>query len=166
MAKNTQNLHAHQLFNRLKSLKVETTSRSLEAAAVLSEMEEGEVWRELDYPSWKSFVGDPDLDLSTGYVSTAINIHRKFILEFKINPEEIAEIGWSKVAMILPVVTKENVEELLGAAQGNSKSDLAKTIKQLKNGVEDGKHKHEWKYYRECTDCGEREPFDPSGSLV
>lgn len=153
------NARAHTLFNRLKAIKFDTTNRFLEAAAILSELEAEGKWQDLGYDSWHSFVGDPELDLSTGYVSTAINIHRKFIVEFGVNPEEIAEIGWGKVAMILPVVTRENLEELMEQAKGNSKSDLSKTIKQLKT-PNDSKHKHVWRYYRKCAECGEVEYVD------
>lgn len=113
------------------------------------------------WDSFEDFLQDPQMGLDKGTASKMITIHEKFILEYKMNPAQIANAGgWSKVAEILPAVhDKKSAETWLSNAALLSKSDLRKEIKAEQNPDSlSCKHKDNYKVVMCCCrNCGNKE---------
>lgn len=130
----------------------------LELCARLKEIRDNGLY-EGRWDSFEDFLHDPQMGLDKGSASKMITIHEKFVVEYKMSPERIANVGgWSKVAEILPAVKdKKSAEEWMDKATSLSKSDLRKEIKEDQTGVRmsDCKHK-DFYIVKICRQCGDK----------
>lgn len=67
-----------------------------------------------------------------------IDIYYKFNL-FGIPADKVQEIGWTKASKIAAVMTEDNAEELVEAAEAQSSAELSDTIKEGYSRVGDGR---------------------------
>lgn len=113
------------------------------------------------WDNFEDFLQDPQMGLDKATASKMITIHEKFIIEYKMEPARIANVGgWSKVAEIFPVVKdKESADEWIDKAASLSKSDLRKEVKEMKNPDSIScKHKNGHKLVLwVCNDCDHKE---------
>lgn len=113
------------------------------------------------WDSFEDFLSDPVMGMDKSTASKMITIHEKFILEYKVHPNDLAKAGgWSKVAELLPVIMdKASAEEWLSNASVLSKSDLRKEVKEKKDGKGiECKHKNHYEIVLQCCrDCGAKE---------
>lgn len=130
----------------------------LELFSRLKEIRDKELYKGR-WENFEDFLQDPQMGLDKGTASKMITIHERFIIEYKISPAKIANVGgWSKIAEILPVVkNKKSAEEWIEKATSLSKSDLRKEVKEEKTGMDMSKCKHK-NYYivKICRDCGDK----------
>lgn len=109
------------------------------------------------WDNFEQFLEDPAMDMDAPTASKMINIHEKLVLEYKMEPEELASAGgWSKIAECLPVIeTKEDAEKWIAKCQVLSKSDLRREITEKKKGVKmiDCAHKDTYQI-TVCRGCG------------
>lgn len=115
---------------------------------------------EPNYETFDEFL--EEIKLSRATASKLINVYSKFIFEFKIRPQLLAEAGgWSKVAEILPFAeNKSQAEAWLQKAKHITQSDLRKEIKEAKTGISMAGCKHvdcEVITFRKCRTCGDTE---------
>lgn len=133
----------------------------LELCGRLKEIRDKGMW-EGRWDSFEDFLHDPQMGLDKGSASKMITIHEKFVIEYKMAPERIANAGgWSKVAEILPAVKdKKSAEEWLSNAASLSKSDLRKAVKEEDGQGINCKHKHTRKLILTvCLDCDHKEEY-------
>lgn len=113
------------------------------------------------WDNFEDFLQDPQMGLDKASASKMITIHEKFILEYKMTPARIANVGgWSKVAEILPAVTdKKSAEAWMDKATSLSKSDLRKEVKEERNPNAVGcRHLHKKRVVMTiCEDCDHKE---------
>lgn len=132
----------------------------LELAGQLKEIRDQALYRGR-WESFEDFLNDPEMAMDKSTASKMITIHERFILEYKIQPQKIANVGgWSKVAELLPVVkNKESAEEWLDKATVLSQADLRKEVKGENRGDGiDCKHKNNYQITLSvCRDCGYKE---------
>ena len=146
---------AYEVFSRLKQLKLETGEKFLETGALLVEVDDKKLWDEFGHPSLRSFIADPELDISSAYASMCMNVYKRFIIEYGLDPKRVIEAGWSKAYLLLGVVTSSGeADRMLQAAAGQSRSDLKKSLLQLKNGVEEHECQHVFALEK-CSTCGQ-----------
>lgn len=134
----------------------------LELCGRLKEIRDNKLY-EGRWDNFEDFLIDPQMGLDKGSASKMITIHEKFIIEYKMSPEQIARVGgWSKVAEILPgVKNKKSAEVWMDKAAALSKADLRREIKEEKNPDSiDCKHKHTRKLtLLVCEDCDHKEEY-------
>lgn len=132
----------------------------LELCARLKEIRDKEMYKGR-WENFEDFLQDPQMGLDKGTASKMITIHEKFIVEYKMSPERIANVGgWSKIAEILPAVkNKKSAEDWIDKASSLSKSDLRKEVQEERTPDSIGcKHKNEYKVVMVCCkDCGNKE---------
>lgn len=132
----------------------------LELCAMLKEIRDGALY-EGRWDSFEDFLQDPQMGLDKASASKMITIHEKFVLEYKMSPARIANVGgWSKVAEILPAVKdKKSAEEWMDKATSLSKTDLRKEVKEERNPDSIAcKHKDSYKVVMCCCrQCGNKE---------
>lgn len=111
------------------------------------------------WESFEDFLADPTMAMDKGTASKMISIHERFVLEYKIPTQKIAQVGgWSKVAEILPVIKdKKSAIKWLEQAASLSQSDLRKEIKEEKTGIKMSECEHKDFYLvKICRKCGDR----------
>lgn len=132
----------------------------LEFAGQLKEIRDGGLY-EGRWDSFEDFLNDPAMAMDKGTASKMITIHERFILEYKIPPIKIANVGgWSKVAEILPAVKdKKSAEKWLDEAASLSKADLRKQVNEERHPGSIGcKHQDSYKVIMSCCrQCGNKE---------
>lgn len=98
-------------------------------------------------------------DFSKGSISKVISVYEVFVLKFGINPEKLAEVGWTKLYSLIPMITsKTGALEWIKKANLLTRSDIDKELVEAKTGVEMRKCKHPDAFLiRICPDCGNKE---------
>ena len=111
-------------------------------------------------PQWSSWIEFTyELKMSSSNINTLINIYKTLILGYGLKNEMIATAGgYSLVAEILPMATsKKDAEKWLEIVNTSTRSDLRKTIKELKSGIIMSECEHKETYQISiCKTCGER----------
>lgn len=111
-------------------------------------------------PQWETFgTYVSELKMSEPSASKLINIYRRFVLEYNIEPQKLLNAGgWSVVAEILPVVkTKAEAVEWIDKMEVLTKEDIRKEILEKKTGITQQNCPHKDTYeIIVCRTCGER----------
>ena len=123
---------------------------------MLHEIKEKRMY-EAGWESWDEY--EMEFKLAPSTLSKLMKVYQRFVVEFEIPPREIADVGgWTLVSDILPVVkSKQDAVKWLKVAENSTRSDLKKTLKEAKTGVDMNNCSHKNTYTVEiCRDCGER----------
>ena len=123
--------------------------------------------RELYHPNYDTFSDFcEDLKMSPSKASKLSNIYKKFVLEYGIDPEVVANSGgWSAVSVALPLIdSKRSAVKWLNIIKNTSKRDVEKEVREVKTGITeyDCKHKKDFYVLRICRECGFREVLEDS----
>ena len=87
-------------------------------------------YQELDYPSFDAYLADPDVDISRNLAFMLKRVFKTFMLDLAVQPVVLLrEAGYSKLDVIRPYVTEDNVEELVNVASTLSRSSLRAEMK-------------------------------------
>ncbi len=121
-------------------------------------------WESFDNPKMHNFVTELDIG-GKSMVHHLIQIHQKFVEGF--SPEKatimtplLLEAGWSKLALVAPLVhDEESAEEYAHLAAKLTASDLNKTLAEKKTGIapESCEHK-EAITFMWCNTCKTKRP--------
>lgn len=152
----TTNIKSYTYCTDTIRLKAKLEEGFVELGARLYEIRKGELYS----PSWTSFAEYlKEMKMAESTASKLVSIHERLVLEYKIKPEEIAEVGgYTEAYEILPHISnKKEAKELLEKAKILSRDDLRKELKEMKTGVQMKECKHTHTYTIEiCKDCGDR----------
>lgn len=115
-------------------------------------------------PYWETFDDYLiEMRMTKGTASKLINIYEKFVLEFKMAVPLLAEVGWSPLSEILPVVkTKKDAVHWVKVATDNPLRELRDEIREKRTGIDQSKcrHKEGWVTIRICKVCKLKEVTD------
>jgi len=139
----------------LTKLSQEIEAGYLDFAKGLQECRDQERYKPL-HEDFSDFL--EELKLSSGKASKLINIYQKFVIEYGIPKEELAQLGgWSVIAEVLPVVKdKKTALDWVEKAKLLRRGDLRKEVKEEKTGIPMGKCTHKDTYMVEiCRGCGD-----------
>ncbi len=105
--------------------------------------------------SWSAYLGQFDTFYTRSKIYTLDKVYGKFIKELGLSTDILAEIPHSKLAVLIPIVTKENVNEWLVKARELTAKDFEDEIRMLHGKVSYlvCEHKHE-KTFNICESCG------------
>jgi len=106
---------------------------------------------------WVAYLGDIEIFYSRNEVYNLMRIYDKFIIDLDLNYATIADIPRSRLVELLPIVTKENVEDWLSCARNLTSRDFTNNIREEKGlpTTDDG-HEHDYTEYEICKMCGEK----------
>jgi hypothetical protein len=101
--------------------------------------EANETWRLLGFDSMADFCEAPieTHGLGMGSYRQAQRlalVARTYKIEMKCDDQQLLEIGSTKLDIISPYVTEDNLEEMLQQAQSQSKRDLERSVRETSNG--------------------------------
>ncbi len=132
--------------------------RYLEFASRLAKIEAEKMYQP-NFETFDEFLEEIKVDRSVA--SRMIAVWRKFVVEFKFRPKQIAAAGgWSKVYEVVKYSTtkKQATEWLKKLSAGLTRSDLRKELQEAKTGImmSECKHKNfEEIVFQKCLDCGD-----------
>ena len=86
-------------------------------------------YRALGYSSFEAFCESPEIDVGARMAWMLISVVRVFVHEHNIDPNELIKARISKLAVIAPYVTADNVHALVVQAQTLARSDLIKAMR-------------------------------------
>jgi hypothetical protein len=114
---------------------------------------------EAGWESWEEY--SMELKMSQSAISRMLRIYEVFILQYHVPVKQLADAGgWTVLSELLPAIkedtTRDRVKELVEIASGQTRTDLQRTMKEVKGG-EVCRHKKTHILTLEiCDDCGER----------
>jgi hypothetical protein len=124
-----------------------------------------------EYESFEAYVRSKNIELRKAYY--LMQIHTTFVEQLKFQPEELAGIHWTSLRVLLPIVKKENAQELIDKAKLLTRGHIETEMRQLKTGlhslkdIQDCPHSHVRRVvFYECDVCKERFKYLPDGSEV
>jgi len=121
--------------SRLKTLGQFYKAAQLETARLLEECRSGGYWAE-DYTTFSDFV-EKEVGISMRTAQELMRVIRK-CNDAEVSPEKIAELGWSKVALVAKDLNKENAAKLLDEVKKKSYSQLQESIRQKRKAEKTG----------------------------
>jgi hypothetical protein len=101
----------------------------LSLGSLLKECRDKSYWKKLDYDSFNSFLGDPEITFKYSTAANLIRIYEVYVEGMSIDGGTLAKIGSRRLQIILPVV-KTDPDRWLAAAGGMSKSDLINEVRE------------------------------------
>lgn len=121
---------AHTIRQTITVLREEETKNRLTIGRALTRVEDGELYRSLDYDSFEAFLGDPEVDLGRSTAYRYMKVYRRFILRADVDPNEVVAMGIRKASMIARYVKdpREDLQEWIEKAKALSRSDLQAEI--------------------------------------
>ncbi len=167
-------LDANKLYLKAVELRTGIEKGFFELGAILQEMFIKRFFH--GYASWKEFVANDDLfkelDIKFRSVDYLRSIYLKFT-ELKISREDCAKVGYTKLAILLPVVTQDNVKDFIEMAKGKGMTQKLLVNKIKGRAGESIKQTREiytrrWIDAREeiiCPNCGIPFIIDPEKKL-
>lgn len=121
-----------ELYERALSLRGTIETGFLQLAATLRIMFANRFY--YGHSSWQAFIeSDPLFDAlkigvrTDGYLRA---VHLKYIEELKLDPQECASVGYTKLSLMLPLITKDNAKEWLKKAKGLKTEELSVKVRQ------------------------------------
>lgn len=107
---------------------------------------------------WAAYLGEVNIFYSRNQIDSYIKVYRKFSRELEIPPEVWVEVPISRLVDILPIVTKEDVEEWLVKGKMLLTKDWSIVVRQAKGLLSEEDHEdHDNNVYKICKVCGKKE---------
>lgn len=99
-----------------------------------------------------------EIKIDNSVVSRLATIHEKMVLTLGVKIEEIGKVGWTKIAVALPIInTKDEADHWMELAKVLSKADFKKEVAEARSGKLMADCKHEKAYLvRHCPDCSDK----------
>ena len=138
------------------ALKKTLESGFLTLAERLKKIKEEGLW-EAEWGSFAEFL--MEMKISEATASKLISVYDKFVLEYGIDQEKLAGVGWSSLYEILPLCdTVGSAREMVEKATLLKRDELREEVREARVGECD----HEWVevHLRQCTKCAKREKID------
>ena len=85
---------------------------------------EKEQYKELEHPTLESYLADPDVDIAQRTAFQLMGVYHRYIIGLQLRPSQLLTAGYSKLDMLRPYMTPDNVEEWVDCAATLSRSDL------------------------------------------
>ncbi len=102
----------------------------LQLGAALSKFTEMQGWRVLQHPSFKSYIADPDVDISRSLAYRLIGVHEMFVELLECPPDGLLAAGPNKLELLIPHMHSQNVDEWVNKAAALSRSRLREELRE------------------------------------
>jgi len=119
----------HQITKEIIDLKNKGESIALEMAKRLKTVRDEKMWQMDGHASFYSYLAQPEISLDRTVALKWIQIYETFIEKYALAPERVSEIGYTKLAKIVPHVTDDNYDYYVEKAESLSRSDLDTELK-------------------------------------
>lgn len=113
---------------------------------------------EAGWSSWEEY--EMEFKMPSSTISRLIRIYEVFVLRYSFPQAELAGVGWSALAEILPILPetapRKRAEELLQQVAIQNRQDIRRTIREAKTGISMADCDHDFYTIKICRICGER----------
>jgi hypothetical protein len=111
--------HIRMTLRRMKGLWVEL-------AEALHHFRAGEMWKDIGYPTFESWLADPEVELERRWVYKLTDAYRYLVIEWGVDRERVQRLHISKVNEVLPAIRRGQVqlEAALADVESLSRGDL------------------------------------------
>lgn len=103
----------------------------IELGKLFKDVRDQKLYEILDYETFNTFIGAPEIAFSRSTVYSLIDIYELFVIESNIEQDRLVKIPWSKLNMIKGQYKKTRDEDLLFKAETLSQKDLIDEIRLL-----------------------------------
>ena len=110
-------------YRRIVELKRQIEKNFLDIGQELYEFQRLGQWK-LNWPSFNSFLADPDVNISKRHAYRLIRVWREYAIGLNVQSEELIAIGGTKLEMMASYVDEKNIDKMLNMAATLSRSDL------------------------------------------
>jgi len=121
-----------RLDTQIKELRLRGVVDHWKMVEMLRAARRGEIWKQIGYDTWASYLAQPEISLKQSTVDNYITVFNRFE---EVN-SPIGELAYSRARLIAPHITEANVEEMTEKAESLSWSDLRVEIKIMNGGKE------------------------------
>ena len=146
----------HQKIVHNESLRRQLLGNNIE---LLREMKDKELYKSVlgdTTTEWVAYLGQVETMYSRNSVYNYFRVYDKFVKEIGLTFEFISQVPISRLVEMLPVITKENSDDLISKALILTSRDFTDEIRQLKGLPTTDECTHQYKEYEICKVCGER----------
>jgi|SRR5947209_3732656 len=122
-------------------------------AGDLREFHDDRCWEVLGYDTFEEWLGSPEVGLGRRQVFQLIAVHRELVGERDVQPDALEGLEVSKVAAVLPAITRGavTVDEALSDVETLSRTDIKAKYRGDPHAPLDAEMEPEW---HDCPDCG------------
>ena len=139
--------------NNTLQLKKTIESSFLVLGERLAKIRSERLW-ESNWDSWAEYLMEMKVTESTA--SRLISVYDKYVIEYKISEEKLANVGWSNLYEMIPLLKdKGSADEMIDKTSLMRKEDIREEIRSARHEA----HEHEWTdlHLRICKKCGKKE---------
>jgi len=159
MSTEQEGIVAWNCHNQIVTNEIRRRELMLENMKLIHQIHNGKLYQVIlgdeDAP-WSAYLGQHETFYSASKIYTLDKIYGKFISELGLIGEQIVNIPTSKLANLIGVVTKENVEEWLDKAKELTTQDFEDELRKATGKVSYLDCPHKFKEYEICSSCGFR----------
>lgn len=109
---------------------------------------------ESNWESYEEFLSE--IKISPGKASKICSVYEKFVVEFEVDQEKLANVGWSNLYSMLPAIkTKSDAKEWVDKGMVLRREDIEDEVREFKHGKCEHKEFDEITL-RICRNCGKK----------
>lgn len=151
---------AFKLHQQIAENEKQKRQLSIESAELIHLMHSEKLYKVIlgdENAPWSAYLSQNEVYLSASKVYMLDKIYGKFIKELGLEVTQIVDVPYSKLANLIGVVTKENVEEWLNKSKVLTSRDFNDELRiaQGKESFFECSHRNQVNYSI-CQSCGER----------
>ena len=102
----------------------------LQLGEALCRFKELRGWAKMGYPTFESYLADPDVDISRSRAYKLMAVHELFVEMFACASDTLLAAGYNKLGLLVPHVHSQNVDEWVNKAAALSRSDLREELRE------------------------------------
>jgi len=148
---------AFKLHQQIKSNELQRRELLAINSELLSKIKKNELYRAIlgdDKAPWSAYLGQIEVMYSRHDVYNMIRIQQKYCEELGLKYETIADIPKSRLAIIIGIVTKDNVQDWLNKARVLTNQDFKDEFREAKGLPTTETCTHKLEEYEICSICG------------
>lgn len=124
-------------------------TRFLELGARLYTIKTKELWK-ASYDSYQEYLDTAKV--SPSQASVLAKIHQYYVVEGKISPKKLAQVGYSNLYEAIPLIESEGVEGALNKAGTLTRDEIKDEVREERHGSHP--HKVGKERWGSCETCG------------
>jgi hypothetical protein len=117
---------AHQMDRHIRETVARMKGLWVELAEGLYHFRAGEMWKDIGYPTFESWLADPEVELERRWVYKLTDAYKYLVIEWGVDRERVQQLHISKVNEVLPAIRRGQVqlEAALADVESLNRADL------------------------------------------
>lgn len=127
--------------------------------AALKQIKENNLYKAVlgdETADWKAYLAQIETFYTRSEVHNMFRVFDKFVTELGFEYESISDIPISRLLLLIPIIDKDNSEELLSSARVLTRRDFNNIVRGKKGLPTTDTCNHDYEHYLICKICGDR----------